>query len=76
MNGSSRKRIVNCGLLAALVVGLAAGVAGCDLTQSIGRSGGAPMGSPAERFLPNDPVFAIDVDEDEEDGMGMGWPPE
>ena len=76
MNGSNRKRVINSGLLAVIVVGLAAGVAGCDLTQSIG--GGSSTGTAAERFLPNDLVFAIDVDEDvdEEDGMGMGWPPE
>ena len=78
MHGSNRKRVVNSGLLAVIVVGLAAGVAGCDLTQSIGRGGGSSTGTTAERFLPNDLVFAIDIDEDvdEEDGLGMGWPPE
>ncbi len=76
MNGSKRKRVVNTWLLAVIVVGLAAGVAGCDLTQSIGRSGAASSDSAVGRFLPNDVLFAIDVDEDVEDGMGMGWPPE
>ncbi|MCP4246839.1 MAG: hypothetical protein GY778_07300 [bacterium] len=76
MFGSNRKRVVNCGLLAVIIVGLTAGVAGCDLTQSIGRSGGSSTSTAAGRFLPNDLLFAIDVDEGVDDGMGMGWPPE
>lgn len=82
MQCRNRKQLAIRELLACILVGVVASVAGCDLSQTIGGTASRGLGATAGRILPQigdlprDVLLAIDVDEDEEDGVGMGWPPE